>query len=43
MDDDAKLEEVGELYGSGKMLTGEIKAELIKVRHSYQATPSRLC
>jgi len=43
MDDDAKLEEVGELYGSGKMLTGEIKAELIKVRHPIEATPCRLC
>lgn len=31
MEDDNKLKEIGEQYGSGSMLTGEIKAELIKV------------
>ena len=31
MHDDERLKEVGEQYGSGSMLTGEIKAELIRV------------
>lgn len=31
LEDDARLAEVGQLYGSGQMLTGEIKAELIQV------------
>lgn len=31
MEDDAKLAKIGEEYGSGRMLTGEIKAELIAV------------
>jgi tryptophanyl-tRNA synthetase len=31
MDDDERLKQIGEEYGSGRMLTGEIKAELIKV------------
>ena len=31
MDDDERLTQIGEEYGSGRMLTGEIKAELIKV------------
>jgi tryptophanyl-tRNA synthetase len=31
LDDDAKLAQIGESYSSGKMLTGEIKAELIQV------------
>eukprot|EP00210_Caulerpa_lentillifera_P006299 g6017.t1 len=31
LDDDEKLEQIGRDYSSGKMLTGEIKAELIKV------------
>ena len=31
LDDDARLEEIGQSYASGQMLTGEIKAELIKV------------
>ena len=34
MEDDNRLKEVGEQYGSGSMLTGEIKAELIKVMYS---------
>lgn len=29
--DDAKLKQIGDDYSSGKMLSGEIKAELIKV------------
>jgi tryptophanyl-tRNA synthetase len=31
MEDDAKLAEIGREYGSGRMLSGEIKAELAKV------------
>ncbi|KAL4442711.1 hypothetical protein ABPG77_006705 [Micractinium sp. CCAP 211/92] len=31
LEDDAKLAKIGEEYGSGRMLTGEIKAELIAV------------
>ena len=31
MDNDERLKQIGEEYGSGRMLTGEIKAELIKV------------
>lgn len=31
LDDDEKLEEIRQQYSSGKMLTGELKAELIKV------------
>jgi len=31
MDDDAKLEEIGQKYSKGEMLTGEIKAILIEV------------
>ena len=31
LEDDAKLTQIGESYSSGKMLTGEIKAELIQV------------
>jgi len=31
LDDDAKLADIREKYGSGKMLTGEVKGELIKV------------
>ncbi|KAK9907769.1 hypothetical protein WJX75_009683 [Coccomyxa subellipsoidea] len=31
LEDDARLAEIGQLYGSGQMLTGEIKAELIQV------------
>jgi len=31
MDDDVKLAEIGREYGSGRMLSGEIKAELAKV------------
>ena len=33
MEDDEKLAEIGREYSSGRMLTGEIKAELIKVWH----------
>lgn len=33
MDDDEKLADIGREYSSGRMLTGEIKAELIKVAH----------
>ena len=33
LDDDEKLAEIGREYSSGRMLTGEIKAELIKVTH----------
>ena len=32
LDDDAELERIGKAYGSGEMLTGEIKAKLIEVR-----------
>uniref|UniRef100_A0A061SDB0 Tryptophan--tRNA ligase, cytoplasmic n=1 Tax=Tetraselmis sp. GSL018 TaxID=582737 RepID=A0A061SDB0_9CHLO len=35
--DDAKLERVREEYGSGRMLTGEVKAELIKVAQELVA------
>ncbi|GAX84011.1 hypothetical protein CEUSTIGMA_g11436.t1 [Chlamydomonas eustigma] len=31
MDDDVKLEEIGREYGAGRMLTGEVKAEVIKI------------
>ena len=31
LDDDERLEKIGEEYGAGRMLTGEIKAELIQV------------
>lgn len=31
LEDDKRLEEIADLYGSGKMLTGEVKKELIKV------------
>lgn len=31
LDDDAELDRIGEEYSSGRMLTGEIKAILIKV------------
>ena len=31
LEDDARLQEIGELYKSGKMLTGEIKAILIEL------------
>lgn len=31
LEDDARLEEIRQEYSSGKMLTGELKAELIKV------------
>lgn len=31
MEDDARLAKIGEEYGSGRMLTGEIKAELVGV------------
>ena len=33
LDDDERLKRIGEDYGSGRMLTGEIKGELIKVTH----------
>jgi len=29
LEDDDELAEIGEAYGSGKMLTGEIKAKLV--------------
>lgn len=31
LDDDAKLERIGDDYASGRMLTGQIKAELVSV------------
>ena len=31
LEDDEKLEEIRQQYSSGQMLTGELKAELIKV------------
>ena len=31
LDDDNRLEEIGQEYGAGRMLTGEVKAELIQV------------
>jgi tryptophanyl-tRNA synthetase len=34
LEDDEWLAQIGHEYGSGKMLTGEIKAELIRVRNS---------
>ena len=34
LEDDERLHQIGEDYGSGRMLTGEIKAELIKVKLS---------
>ena len=43
MEDDERLKEIGQLYGSGSMLTGEIKAELIKVTCcNYSATAGNL-
>ena len=35
MEDDKELEEIGEKYSSGKMLTGEIKKILIKVIQKF--------
>lgn len=32
MNDDKKLKHIESEYGSGRMLTGEAKAELVKVR-----------
>ena len=32
LDDDERLAWIGAEYGAGRMLTGEIKAELIQVR-----------
>ena len=37
LEDDKRLEEIGDLYGSGKMLTGEVKKELIKVVQKFIA------
>ena len=41
LDDDKKLEYIGREYQAGRMLTGEIKAELVQVRlctyiHKYR-------
>ncbi len=33
LDDDEELKRIGEVYGSGSMLTGGIKAKLIEVMH----------
>ena len=33
LEDDQRLKQIGEDYGSGKMLTGEVKAELITVKN----------
>ena len=35
LEDDEKLAEIGEKYSKGEMLTGEIKAELIKVMQEF--------
>lgn len=35
LEDDAKLKEIGELYGSGKMMTGEVKKILIEVLQKF--------
>ena len=32
LEDDQRLQRIGEEYGSGRMLTGEIKAALVEVR-----------
>lgn len=32
LEDDSRLAQIGRDYGSGAMLTGEVKAELTKVR-----------
>ena len=37
MEDDERLEEIGREYSSGRMLTGEIKAELVKVCRLHAA------
>ena len=37
LEDDKELEEIGEKYGTGKMLTGEIKKVLIKVLQKFVA------
>lgn len=38
MSDDKKLKHIESEYGSGRMLTGEAKAELIKVRAQLERT-----
>lgn len=43
LDDDEKLEEIRQQYSSGNMLTGELKAELIKVCLSIQYICVLLC
>lgn len=35
LEDDEKLKEIAEKYSTGKMLTGEIKKELIKVVQKF--------
>ncbi len=35
MEDDKELEEIGEKYSTGKMLTGELKKILIKVIQDF--------
>lgn len=37
MEDDARLEEIGREYGAGRMLTGDVKAELIGVLNDMVA------
>ena len=37
LEDDERLAEIGEKYGTGKMLTGEVKKELIKVVQKFIA------
>lgn len=41
LDDDEKLERIGREYGAGRMLTGEIKAELVQVRTKRPCLPPR--
>ena len=35
MEDEERLQHIGEEYGAGRMLTGEVKAELIQARRSF--------
>jgi len=41
LEDDAKLQDIREKYKTGKMLTGEVKAELIKIMSEMVATHQR--
>lgn len=39
LDDDMRLREIGREYGAGRMLTGEVKKELIGVRPVWPESP----